>query len=235
VRAVQNDILRTYTLDFAKHAPATDIPKLSIIWDSIPGYLARENKKFVFSSLSNGARAREYENALRWLCDAGLIKMAGCVEKVELPLSGFSSRSIFKVYTLDTGLLGALARIPPDILAMQTEIFSTYHGAFVENYVAQQLAASRNYPLYYWKSESQKAEIDFLYDAGSAVFPLEIKAGINPRSKSLSAYAAKFSPKLRLRSTLLNFKKDSDMLNIPLYAINNIDRYVKNYLIMLNL
>lgn len=224
VRSIQNDILKAYILDFAKHAPTSDIPKLSLIWDSIPVHLARENKKFIFSVLSKSARAREYENALVWLRDAGLISMAYAVETVQQPISGFADRSIFKVYALDVGLLGAMARIPADILTRQHELFSTYNGAFVESFVAQQLISSHQSDLYYWKSESYKAEIDFLYEHSTSILPLEVKAGINPRSKSILSYDKRFNPPILIRSTLLNLKADNRIINIPLYTINCLEQ-----------
>lgn len=227
VRSVQEDILKSYILDFAKHTPTSDIPKLSLIWDSIPAHLARENKKFIFSAVSKSARAREYENALKWLQDAGLIYLAYAVETVQQPLTGFADHSIFKVYALDVGLLGAMARIQADILTHKHELFTTYNGAFVENYVAQQLIAFRQSNLYYWKSESSKTEIDFLYEQGSSILPLEVKSGINPKSKSLLSYDKHFHPVVLIRSTLLNLKRNSRIINIPLYAINYIDHLLK--------
>jgi hypothetical protein len=185
--------------------------------------LARENKKFIFSAISKSARARDYENALRWLCDAGLIHMAHAVESVQQPIAGFAERNSFKVYMLDVGLLACLGRIPPGTLIQGHELFTTYRGAFVENYVAQQLAASGS-PLYYWKSGGNGAEVDFLYEHESTILPLEVKAGINPKSKSLLAYDKRFKPAVLVRSTLLNLIKNGRILNIPLYAINSLDR-----------
>jgi uncharacterized protein len=225
VRAVQNDILKEYVLDFAKHTPANDIPKLSILWDSIPAHLARENKKFIFSAISKSARGREYENALRWLSDAGLIHIAYAVESAQQPIAGFAERNTFKVYMLDVGLLACLGRIAPDTLIKGNEMFTTYHGAFVENYMAQQLV-SLGRPLYYWKKKGNGAEIDFLYEHGASIVPLEVKAGINPKSKSLQTYNARYKPKVLLRSSLLNLKKDGHILNVPLYAVNCIERFL---------
>jgi predicted AAA+ superfamily ATPase len=229
VRQVQNDILSLYTLDFAKHAPKEDITKLSLIWDSIPLHLSRENKKFIFSALSASSRAREYESALQWLHDAGLIYRAFEVSHVEQPIAGFAQRGIFKVYTLDTGLLAAQAKIPVDIFVRGDELFKTYHGAFVENYVAQQLISCRideNAALYYWKSESRKAEVDFLLQLQGTIFPLEVKAGINPKSKSLATYNDRYKPLSLLRTTLLNLMRNGAYINIPLYAIFCLERVV---------
>jgi len=227
VRSIQNNIMKTYVFDFAKHAPHSDITKLSLIWDSIPAYLAKENKKFMFSALSKSARGKGYENALKWLEDAGLINLCYAVGTAGKPLTGFSDRSCFKVYTLDVGLLGAMARIPAEILTMQNDLFTAYNGAFVENYAAQQLTAAEE-TLFYWKSDSYKAEVDFLYEDPKSVYPLEVKAGINPKSKSLISYDKKFSPSLLLRSTLLNLKINGKILNIPLYAINYLKKYIES-------
>jgi uncharacterized protein len=227
VRAVQRNILNTYALDFAKHAPRADVPRLSIIWDSIPAYLARENKKFIFSGLAKGARAREYEAALQWLGDASLILRSYAVESVQLPIAGSADHSAFKVFSLDVGLLAAQARIPVEAVVRGDDLFSTYRGAFVENYVAQQLTAlmgEEGGELHYWRSESRKAEVDFLVTLRGQILPLEAKAGVNPRSKSLGVYQERFSPKLSLRATLLNLKRQDKLVNIPLYAIGTMPR-----------
>ncbi len=219
VREIQKEILNSYVLDFAKHAPPPDIPKLSQIWDSIPVQLGNENKKFIFSALKKSARAREYENALQWLQDTGLILRVNLVKAGKLPLSAYVEKSIFKIYVLDVGLLGALAKTPPDILAHADRLFTEYKGAFAENYVAQQLTSHKEVELYYWKSEGL-AEVDFICAEGRDVFPLEVKAGINPRGKSLASYAEKYTPPVLSRATLLNLKHDGNLVNYPLYAIS---------------
>jgi predicted AAA+ superfamily ATPase len=206
-------------LDFAKHAPAADIPKLSLIWDWIPAQLARENKKFIFSAMKKTARAREYENALEWLADAGLIYKSYSVSTSKSPLKGYVDRSAFKVYVLDVGLLGAMAQVPPDILVRGDRIFREYEGAFVENYVAQQLRSAKGIGLHYWKSEGKKAELDFLCEWNNQIYPLEAKAGINPKSKSLRSYDDQFRPPVLCRTNLLNLKRDGKTCNFPLYAI----------------
>lgn len=219
VRDIHKEILNAYVLDFAKHAPSQDIPKLSLVWESIPTQLARENKKFNFTVLKKTARAREYENALQWLQDAGLILRANLVKTAKLPLSAYADKSIFKIYVLDVGLLGALAKLSPEALVQGEKIFTEFKGAFVENYVAQQLVAHKETELYYWKSNGA-AEIDFLCEQGSEIFPLEAKAGINPRSKSLAFYAQNFSAATLSRTTLLNLKHDGNVYNYPLYAVS---------------
>jgi predicted AAA+ superfamily ATPase len=219
VRDIHKEIIDAYVLDFAKHAPPPDVPKISLIWDSIPGQLARENKKFIFSAVKKSARARDYENALLWLDDSGLILRAFSVSAAKHPLKGYMNRNNFKVYLLDVGLLGALARVPAEVLVQGDRLFNEYRGAFVENFIAQQLAASLAMELYYWRSEGKMAELDFLCTVESHIYPLEVKAGINPKSKSLKSYDQQFHPPLLLRSTLLNLKCDGKICNIPLYGI----------------
>ena len=219
-RKIHEEIIKSYVLDFAKHAPASDIPKLTQIWDSIPRHLARENKKFVFSAVKKGARARAYENALTWLEDAGLILRANAVETVKQPLKHYADRGSFKVYVLDVGLLGAMARSPLELLAQGQRLFNEYEGAFVENFVAQQLISHFHQPLYYWRSKGGKAELDFLCEFGDRICPLEVKAGINPKSKSLKSYDWQFNPASLARANLLNLKKDGKIFNLPLYAVS---------------
>jgi predicted AAA+ superfamily ATPase len=222
IREIQQEIIKSYVLDFAKHAPTADIPKLTQIWDSIPGHLARENKKFIFSAVKKGARGREYENALTWIEDAGLIHRACAVESAKHPLKHYADTSCFKVYALDVGLLGAIARSPVELLAQGERLFNEYEGAFVENYIAQQLVSHFPQPLYYWRSKGGKAGLDFLLEFADRIVPLEVKAGINPKSKSLKSYDLQFSPARLARTNLLNFKKDGKICNLPLYGVSRL-------------
>jgi predicted AAA+ superfamily ATPase len=226
VREIHQEIIKSYIMDFAKHAPSSDIPKLTLLWDSIPKHLAKENKKFTFSAVKKSARAREYENALTWLEDAGLIYRAIATRTAKSPLSHYSDRSCFKIYALDVGLLGAMSRSPAEWLSHGDRLFNEYDGAFVENFAAQQLMAHLEEPLYYWRSRGGKAELDFLCDFSGQIYPLEVKAGINPRSKSLRSYDMQFSPPLLIRATLLNLKKDGKILNLPLYALSGLPNVV---------
>jgi len=212
-RQIQKEILDSYLLDFAKHAPATDIPKLSLIWDSIPRHLAKENKKFMFSAVKQGARAREYENALRWIQDAGLVHLCHAVSTSRSPLEHGAERSIFKVYVLDVGLLGAMARTPPEISVKADRLFTEYRGALAENYVAQELAAGGRPDLYYWRSTGGRAELDFLYETDRAVVPIEVKAGLSRKSKSLRSYDQQFAPDVLVRANPLNLKKEAPLEN----------------------
>jgi len=220
VRRIQEEIIKSYIMDFAKHAPASDIPKLTQLWNSIPKHLAKENKKFVFGAVKKSARAREYENALMWLEDADLIHRATAAGSIKSPLSYYADRACFKVYALDVGLLGAMARLPMELLSRGNRLFNEYEGAFVENFAAQQLIAHFDQPLHYWRSKGGKAKLDFLCEFSGRIYPLEVKAGINPRSKSLRSYDMQFSPPVLARATLLNLKKDGKILNLPLYALS---------------
>jgi predicted AAA+ superfamily ATPase len=218
VREIQNEIINAYALDFVRYAASPDIPKLSLIWDSIPVQLAKENKKFVFTMLKKSARLRDFENAIEWLEKSGLILRVFQVKTAKHPLKAYVEEKIFKIYVLDVGLLGAMTRIEPDIIIRGDRIFREYEGAFVENYVAQQLKAAKAIDLYYWQS-SGTAEVDFICEYSGHILPLEAKAGINPRSKSLKSFDQKFNPPILSRTTLLNLKKDNRFINIPLYAL----------------
>ncbi len=225
-REIHREIINSYVLDFAKHAPATDIPKLTLIWDSIPKHLARENKKFVFSAIKKGARARAYENALQWLDDVGLLCRVSAVETAKHPLMHYADSGCFKVYALDVGLLGAMFKSPFELLVQGERLFNEYEGSFVENYIAQQLVSHFQQKLYYWRSKGGKAEIDFLCEFAGRIYPLEVKAGINTKSKSLKSFDLQFEPLRLARTNLLNFKKDGKICNLPLYAISRLPELV---------
>ncbi len=227
-REIQREILDSFVLDFARHAPASDIPKLGLIWDSIPSHLARENKKFIFSVLRKGARAREYENALRWLHDAGLVHLCRLVSTGRAPLGHYAVSSSFKVYVLDVGLLGAMMRTPQDLIVGGDRSFTEYRGALAENYVAQQLLAADHSDLHYWRSSGGKAELDFLCQVDGRVVPVEVKAGLSRRSKSLRSFDQQFEPQVLVRTNLRNLKRDGKILNIPLYAISLLPRLAAN-------
>jgi predicted AAA+ superfamily ATPase len=219
VRSNQKDIIDSYLLDFSKHAITSDIPKLTMIWDSIPSQLAKENKRFVFSAIRKSVRAREYEGALQWLENAGLIYKSHQVTVPKQPLKGYMNRSSFKAFVFDVGLLGAMVKLAPQVLIERDRLFTEFKGAFVENYVAQQLRSEKQIDLYYWTSEGKMAELGFLCEFGSQIYPLEAKAGISPKSKSLNSYDQQFSPPILSRATLLNLRHDGRILNYPLYAI----------------
>lgn len=218
IRKIQNEILDAYALDFAKHAPKDQLMKITSVWESIPAQLAKENKKFIFSAIRKSARGREYETAIQWLTDAGLIYKSYNISTPKLPLAGFSNKNTFKVFLLDVGLLSAMSHISARSVIDEDGLFSEFHGAFTENYIAQELA-KKHYPLYYWTSEGL-AEVDFIVEHDMHVFPLEVKAGISRKKKSLLVYGDKYHPEILLRTSLMNLRKDGNICNFPLYLIN---------------
>jgi predicted AAA+ superfamily ATPase len=222
-RRIQQAILDSYRLDFAKHAANHEVPRLIEIWRSIPVQLARENRRFTYRSIGETARGREYAGALSWLEGAGLILRARRVTAPRYPLAGYEDAESFKVYLLDVGLLGALSELPPETLLRGNTLFTEFRGALVENYVAQQLAAGSTGGLHYWASEG-RAEVDFICASQGSVLPLEVKASVNPKSQSLRVYDGKYSPPVLSRTSLLNLRKDGRVINFPLYAISLFPR-----------
>ncbi len=218
-RKVQGEIIDSYLLDFSKHADKTEIIKISEIWRSIPLHLAKENKKFIFSAIKKSARARDYEIALQWLLDAGIIYKSYNISKPRLPLETYAQSNIFKVFLLDIGLLGKMANVSPDLITRGSDIFTHFYGALVENYILQQLREKYRDAFYYWTSAG-KAEVDFVFAVKDNIYPLEAKAGINLKSKSLKVYKEKYDPPLICRSNLQNLRKDGITCNYPLYAIS---------------
>jgi predicted AAA+ superfamily ATPase len=218
VRSVHQEILNGYLADFAKHAPANEIMKITTIWESIPGQLAKENKKFIFSALSKSARAREYETALQWLTDAGLIYKSFHVSTPRLPINSYADKNIFKVFLVDVGLLGAMSQLMPKIIVEGDNLFTEFKGALTENYVAQELKAKFDDKLYYWTSEG-RSEVDFVVAIDDQILPLEVKAGSRTKHKSLRVYQEKYDLPFVSRATLLNLNQDHDICNYPLYLI----------------
>ena len=227
IRQIQWDIITAYRFDFAKHAPAALVPRLVMIWNSLAEQLARENRRFLFSAVREGGRARDYEEALLWLEQAGLVHRAFAVQAPRLPLAAYCNRRLFKLFALDVGLLGAAAGLAADVVLHGNNVFQEFKGALAEQYVAQQLiareAGGHEQRLFYWRNEKTGTEVDFLLEAGD-VTPLEVKSGRNARSKSLASYGRQFSPRCLARATLLDLKADDDVLNIPLYLVPSIDR-----------
>lgn len=217
VRNIQDDVLSAYTIDFSKYTTRSEAIRLSNIWASIPGQLARENKKFTFAQIEKNARAREYNESIQWLVDAGLVTKVNNIKTAKLPLSGYQDNK-FKLYLLDTGLLGAMINVPQKAIIEGDRLFSEYNGAFVENYVAQEFVVHGRKDLYYWSSKNT-AEVDFVVALENQILPLEVKAGISRQKKSLRVYGEKFNPPVLSRSTLMNFKEDGKIRNYPLYAV----------------
>lgn len=221
VDEIQRNLINAYENDFSKHAPRALVEKIRYVWNSIPSQLAKENKKFVFGLVREGARAREYEDALLWLSDAGEIIRTYSITKPDVPLKAYENLKAFKVFLLDVGLLRCLSGLSPKVLLEGSRIFEEFKGALTEQYVCQELQLhSRLQTNYYWTSASQ-AEIDFLLSDGMNVFPLECKAGLTMNAKSLKSYKERFSPALSLRTSLLPYERNTaaQTTNIPLYML----------------
>jgi hypothetical protein len=221
VRDVQMEILNAYERDFAKHAPPHDLMKIITVWRQVHRQLAKENKKFIFSAITKSARRREYEEAIQWLEDAGLIHKSYLAETPKFPLSAYADTHKFKIFLSDVGLLSAQSSLSPRTIIDGSHLFTEFKGALTENFIAQELIATKNQKLYYWKSAGT-AEVDFLLEDTHEIFPLEAKAGENLKKKSLRLYGQKYHASLLYRSTLMNLKADGNIINYPLYLISRI-------------
>lgn len=219
IREVQSEILDAYEKDFAKHAPPHEIMKITTVWKQIHRQLAKENKKFIFAAIRKSARGRDYEEAIQWLLDAGLIHKSLEVETPKFPLSAYANTHVFKTFLLDVGLLGAQSNLAARTILEGDNLFTEFKGALTENYVAQELIASNRRDLYYWTS-SGTAEIDFLVEGDHQIFPLEVKAGTNSKKKSLLVYGSKNKETTLSRTTLMNLKHDGNIYNYPLYLVS---------------
>lgn len=216
IEEIQEAILTAYALDFAKHAPGKDIPRITAIWNSIPSQLAKGNRKFVYKLVKAGARAREYEDGLLWLEHAGLIYRIFCSSKPGLPLSAYNDLSAFKIYLCDGGLLRVMAKLPVDVLWTENALYTEFKGAMAENNVLQSLVAHFNVQPRYWTSEAT-AEVDFLLQSNTSLLPVEVKSGTRLNGKSLGIYINRFDTKLALRYSMNNLKRDDVILNIPIF------------------
>lgn len=222
---ILNDILTAYTLDFVKHAAPKDIAKIDHVWKSIPAQLAKENRKFLYQVVKPGARAREYEDALQWLSQAGLIHRVYHCKKPFLPLSAYDDLSAFKIYLHDIGVLRQLAQIGADTFTQKTRLFTEFKGAFAENYVLQSLFNQFEVLPRYWTSEG-KAEVDFVIQYRNMIIPCEVKADENVQSKSLAVYYQQFNPTIRIRYSLKNLQYRDGLLNIPLFMADQTQRLI---------
>lgn len=224
---VQNEILNDYADDFSKHAPLTDVPKIRWIWDSVPVQLAKENNKFVFSHVKAGKRSAELEDALTWLSDAGLITKVSLVENPESPLSGYADKTYFKVYLSDIGLLRTRSKVSPETILKETGSYKEYKGAFVENYVLNELRSLHKEPCF-WRS-GNTAEIDFIYEDTGGVIPVEVKSADNTQAKSYKQFCKKYKPrigfKLSEKNIGENFSDETRTLSLPLFLTWNMENY----------
>lgn len=219
VRKVQKNILLAYEQDFSKHAPIDIVPRIRMLWNTVPGQLAKENKKFIYGLMRQGARARDYEIALTWLMDSGLIHQVKRVKKPSVPLLAYEDQSAFKLFLVDVGLLGAMADLDVRTILEGSAIFTEFKGALTEQFVLQQLLTDERNKIYYWSAENSSAEIDFLLQMQGKIIPVEVKAEENLQSKSLRTFSLKYQPFKSIRSSLTDYYDQEWMLNLPLYAI----------------
>ena len=218
VRDIQEGILQGYGLDFSKHAPKEQVPRIRMVWSSIPSQLFKENKKFIYGALRKGARAHDFEMAIQWLIDAGLIYKVRCT-KPELPLSIYEDLSAFKLYMLDIGLMGALVKTDPANILIKNDIFKEYKGGMTEQYVLQQMKSKDIAPVYYHKTDDSRLEIDFLIQRKGEMIPIEVKAEGNVRSNALSQFLSHRPDLQAERYSMLPYKRQGNLTNIPLYAV----------------
>lgn len=228
VREIQNRILEAYVQDFSKHAPNEIVPRIRMLWKSIPSQLAKENKKFIYGLIREGARAKDYEIAIMWLSDCGLVHKIGRINKAGIPLRAYEDLKAFKLFIVDVGLLGCMAGLQPSTLLDGNALFVEFKGALTEQYVCQQLKTVENLDVYYYTNDRSSCEIDFIVDTGEQIIPVEVKAEVNLRAKSLKSYHEKFKPKISVRASMADYKEEEWIMNLPLYMIDQIKNIVKN-------
>ncbi len=220
VREIQNKLLIGYENDFAKYAPIEIVPKIKMIWHSLMSQLAKENKKFIYGQIKNGARAKDFEAAINWLVDAGLVLKVNRVEKPTMPLKAYADYDAFKLFLFDIGLLNAMGELDQKILLEKNAILKEYKGALTEQFVCQQLFPKKE--LFYWSASNATAEVDFVIQHQNEIIPIEVKAEENLKSKSLKVYVDKFKPENAYRTSMSKFRKDDWLTNVPIYGISTI-------------
>jgi predicted AAA+ superfamily ATPase len=223
-RQIQNKILKNYRSDFSKHAPKEILPRINMVWDNIPAQLAKENKKFIYGVIKKGARAKDFELAIQWLTDAGLLHKIYAVTKSASPLITYQDFSAFKLYHNDLGLLGAMSKLKIQTLLDSSLVFEEFKGALTEQYVFQQLILNEYFSVNYYPFENGRYELDFVVEnENNELIPIEVKAGVNLRAKSFKNYCEQYKPAKAIRTSLTDYKEESWMVNLPLYAINTIN------------
>lgn len=223
VREIQKQILDAYELDFSKHSPADMVPRIRMLWNSIPAQLAKENRKFVYGLIKTGSRARDYEAALSWLSDCGQVHKVCRVNKPGMPLKAYEDRAAFKLFIVDTGLLAAMVDLDARTLLEGHRVFSEFKGALTEQYVYQQLRSRYKDVIYYWSAERSTAEVDFLLQHKDLIVALEVKAEENLQAKSLKVFNEKYKPGHSLRLSMSDFRRQDWMTNLPLYALSELE------------
>jgi len=226
IRSIQKRILSAYEHDFSKHAPGEIVPRIRMLWNTIPAQLARENKKFIYGAVKSGSRAKDYELALSWLIDCGLVYKVSRVTKPGIPLKAYEDYGSFKLFVVDVGLLGAMGDIDARTLIDGNVIFEEFKGALTEQYVLQQLIQTPDMAIYYWSAERSTSEIDFLVQCLGQVIPIEVKAAENLQAKSLKTFCQKYFPATAIRTSTSDFRKEEWLTNLPLYAISELTKLV---------
>lgn len=221
-RGVQQRLLADYARDFSKHVPALQIPRIQMVWEGIPSQLAKENKKFIYSVLREGARAKEYELAIQWLCDCGLCHKVGRVKKGGVPLRAYRDLAAFKLYMVDVGLLAAMADLDERTILEGSAIFTVFKGALTEQYVCQQLIAGLGAEPYYWSAENSTGEVDFVLQHKGQIIPLEVKAEENLRARSLKSFVTANQLPFGVRTSMSDYRREEKLINLPLYAISEL-------------
>lgn len=222
VRAIQKRILAAYEQDFSKHAPNELVPKIRMLWNSIPSQLAKENKKFIYGLVREGGRAKEYETAIMWLSDCGLVHKINRVNAAGIPLKAYEDLKAFKLFLVDVGLLSCMTGLRQRTLLDGNDLFVEFKGALTEQYVCQQLQTIEDLGIYYYTNDRGSCEIDFIVDTGEQIIPIEVKAEVNLKAKSLKTYKEKYAPEISVRTSMADYKKDDWLVNLPLYAIEQI-------------
>lgn len=222
VREIQRRILAAYEQDFSKHAPIEIVPKIRMVWNSIPSQLAKENKKFIYSLVREGGRAKDYETAIMWLCDCGLVHRVSRVNAAGIPLKAYEDFRAFKLFIVDVGLLSCMAGLRQRTLLDGNDLFAEFKGALTEQYVCQQLKTVDGLRIYYYTNDRGSCKIDFVVDNGDQVIPVEVKAEVNLKAKSLKTYREKFNPKISVRTSMADYKKEDWLVNLPLYAVEEL-------------
>lgn len=226
VRDIQKRILMAYEQDFSKHAPNEIVPKIRMIWNSIPSQLAKENKKFIYGLVREGGRAKEYETAIMWLADCGLVHKVSRVNGAGVPLKAYEDLKAFKLFVLDVGLLGCMVGLNQRTLLDGNYLFVEFKGALTEQYVCQQLKTIEDLGVYYYTNNRGSCEVDYVIDTGELIVPVEVKAEVNLKAKSLKTFRDKFSPEISVRTSMANYKEEDWLINLPLYAIEQISSVV---------
>lgn len=225
VREIQKRIINAYEQDFSKHAPYEMVPKIRMVWNSIPSQLAKENKKFLYGLVREGGRAKDYEAAIMWLTDCGLVHKVSRVNSPRIPLKAYEDLKAFKLFVVDVGLLGCMTGLRQKTLVEGNELFVEFKGALTEQYVLQQLTGISNLNIYYHTNERGSCEIDFVIDDGEQMIPVEVKAEENLKAKSLKTFYEKYAPEVSVRTSMSDYKEQGWMVNVPLYSIAEV-KYV---------